>query len=212
MSAYKVLILGLVSLSLFAQGQEAINNYSIPDARNQIMEPKSQITDLDSLNCRFVGNWPFGPSYAVSYDSIRNLAFLGSGGGVYILDVSNPSSPRKVSDAIYTRRIVREVFYKNNRLYIAVGDLGLEIWDVTNPSSPSKLGSYNALGWAWDVYITGSYAYVADGVIPAHLRIIDISNPANPFEVGNCGIQGVLLAFMFPVLMHILRMEQADFE
>lgn len=42
----------------------------------------------DSLNVRFVGNWPFGKSYAVAIDSARNLAFCGSGGGVYILDVS----------------------------------------------------------------------------------------------------------------------------
>lgn len=42
----------------------------------------------DSLNVRFVGNWPFGPSNAVAVDTARSIAFCGSGGGVYILDVS----------------------------------------------------------------------------------------------------------------------------
>ena len=43
---------------------------------------------FDSLNVRFVGNWPFGKSYAVCVDSVRNLVFVGSGGGIYVLDVS----------------------------------------------------------------------------------------------------------------------------
>ena len=51
----------------------------------------------DSLNCRFVGNWPFGFSEAVALDPARNLAFCGSGGGVYVLDVSNPAQPQENS-------------------------------------------------------------------------------------------------------------------
>ena len=56
---------------------------------------------FDSLNCRLVGNWPFGPSYAVAVDSARNLVFCGSGGGVYVLDVSDSANPVKLSDAIH---------------------------------------------------------------------------------------------------------------
>jgi hypothetical protein len=33
-----------------------------------------------------------------------------------------------------------------------------------------------------DVYVSGNYAYVADGY--AGLRVIDVSNPSNPREVG----------------------------
>ncbi|MGC8798212.1 MAG: hypothetical protein ACP5PK_06080, partial [candidate division WOR-3 bacterium] len=54
------------------------------------------IAGFDSLNTRFVGNWPFGHSYAVAYDQARRLVFCGSGGGVYVLSVSNPSNPEKV--------------------------------------------------------------------------------------------------------------------
>lgn len=39
---------------------------------------------FDSLNIRFIGDWPFGPSYAIACDSARNIAFCGSG-GVYTL-------------------------------------------------------------------------------------------------------------------------------
>ncbi|MEO0270009.1 MAG: hypothetical protein ABIM85_06445 [candidate division WOR-3 bacterium] len=82
---------------------------------------------FDSLNVRFIGNWPFGPSYAVSFDPSRNLVFLGSGGGVYILNVSNPSNPQKVSEKIHTRGFVQRLFYEpiNKRLYIAAGQVDL---------------------------------------------------------------------------------------
>jgi len=61
----------------------------------------------DSLNCREKGSWPFGPSYAVANDASRNLTFCGSGAAVYVLDVSNPAAPLKLSEAIRTRGVVQ---------------------------------------------------------------------------------------------------------
>lgn len=110
--------------------------------------------------------------------------FLGSGGGVYILNVSNPSNPVKVSEAIHTIGVVRGLFYEsvNQMLYIASGQGGLEIWDISNQSNPSKLGYYDTPGSARGVYVSGSYAYVANW--DAGLRIIDVSNPSSPYEEG----------------------------
>ena len=62
----------------------------------------------DSLNCRLVGNWPFGPSSAIALDSARALAFVGSGGGVYVLDVSNPAQPVKLSE-VHTQGMVKRL-------------------------------------------------------------------------------------------------------
>ena len=140
--------------------------------------------DFDSLNVAFVGNWPFGPSYAVTKDTIRDVCFLGSGGGVYILDVSNNSSPIKLSEKIHTRGIVRGLYYDDTkqRLYIAAGEGGLEIWDVSNLSNPVKLSCYFTPDSALDVYVSGRYAYVVD--YGYGLRVIDINSPTNPIEVG----------------------------
>ncbi len=124
----------------------------------------------DSLNCREVGTWPFGPSYAVALDVQRGLAFMGSGGGVYVLNISNPNQPVKLSE-IRTRGVVRDLVYNSNLLYIADGPAGLEIWDVANPSLPVKLGACNTPDDAQDVAVSGSYAYVADG--SAGLRVIE---------------------------------------
>ena len=127
--------------------------------------PERPFSGFDSLNVRFIGDWPFGPSYAVAHDNSRNLVFCGSGGGVYILDVSNPSNPVKVSEAIHSGGVVNSLFYdpSNHRLYIA-GEQGmLEIWDISNLSNPYKLGYYFTPGHALGVYVSGNYAYVADG-------------------------------------------------
>jgi len=136
----------------------------------------------DSLNCREKGSWPFGPSYAVAHDASRNLAFCGSGGGVYVLDVSNPAQPQRLSDAIRTRGLVDGLCYQANRLYIAADVAGLEIWDVTNPAAPARLGYYDTPSQARAVAVAGNHAYVADD--EAGLRVISVSDPAHPSEVG----------------------------
>ena len=132
---------------------------------------------FDSLNVSFLGNWPFGPSYAVSYDLTRNLVFLGSGGGVYILDVSDPQNPTKVSEEIHTRGIVYGLFYipSTQTLLIADGPGGLDVWDVSSVQSPYQLSWYPTPGNAFDIFVSGTYAYVADS--NGGLRIINVSTP-----------------------------------
>ena len=144
---------------------------------------------FDSLNVRFIGNWPFGSTGAVDDDSARNLVFCGSGGGVYILDVSNPFAPLKMSEKIHTRGGVRRLFYDSSsqRIYIAAGFAGLDIWDVSNPASPIKLGSCHTR-YACGVYGEDSYVYIAD--VDSGLRVIDVSTPSNPIEVGHCDTPG----------------------
>jgi hypothetical protein len=47
-------------------------------------------------NVELVGAWPFGPSYTVTVD--KGICYLGSGGGIYVLDVSNPAKPEKIAE------------------------------------------------------------------------------------------------------------------
>jgi len=46
----------------------------------------------------------------------------------------------------------------------------------------SLVGRYDTGDWAYGVYVSGSYAYVADE--DDGLRIIDVSDPSSPSEVG----------------------------
>jgi hypothetical protein len=54
--------------------------------------------------------------------------------------------------------------------------------DVSNPSNPREVGYFDTPVVARGVYVSGNYAYVADGYLG--LRVIDVSNPSNPREVG----------------------------
>ena len=47
---------------------------------------------------------------------------------------------------------------------------------------PYEVGYYDTPDFALGVFVSGSYAYVADGY--AGLRIIDVSNPSSPYEAG----------------------------
>jgi hypothetical protein len=120
-------------------------------------------------------------------ESSRNLCFLGSGGGVYILDISTPASAHKTGE-IKTSGVVDDLFYDNSSglLYIAAQRGGLEIWDVSHAESSRKVGTY-ATDRAAGVFVSGSYAYVVDTVSShAGLKVVDVSNPASPQEVGSC--------------------------
>ncbi|MBI2862472.1 MAG: hypothetical protein HYX89_06610 [Chloroflexi bacterium] len=66
--------------------------------------------------------------------------------------------------------------------YIGVGPR-LVILDISNPASPVVIGQSPVLpDWVQGVAVSGSYAYVAD--YDYGLRIINVANPASPFEAG----------------------------
>lgn len=59
---------------------------------------------------------------------------------------------------------------------------------ICNTGQIQLVGSYNTPGWSRDVYVRDGYAYVAD--YDGGFRIIDISTPSNPTEVGFCFMPG----------------------
>ncbi len=79
--------------------------------------------------------------------------------------------------------------------YVA-GGLGLDILDVSDPMNPRVAGNVPITNQAFDVAISGSYAYVGDLLYGLH--VVDISNPAHPAVVGTVnlpnGAQGGIAA------------------
>ena len=152
----------------------------------------------DSLNVRWVGSWSYGGAGPISVGEIKGTpyAFLGSGGGIIVFDVSNPSSPVKMGE-VGTPGGVGGLFFLNNRIYVAnVG--GLRIYDASDPSSPLFLGNCSILpidplnDKTIDVWVEGNYAYVAGNTYG--LQIVDVSNPSSPKEVGHYDTPGQAFA------------------
>ncbi|MBI4726783.1 hypothetical protein HY768_06115 [candidate division TA06 bacterium] len=68
-------------------------------------------------------------------------------------------------------------------LVLTIALLGLcGIVQAQDSSNVRTVGYYDTPGYARGVAVSGSYAYVADG--DSGLRIIDISDPSSPTEIG----------------------------
>jgi hypothetical protein len=68
-------VISIINLCLYGQARAAHEISSKDFHQDNLTKDNSKLL-FDSLNCRFVGNWPFGPAYAVAYDSARNLVFF----------------------------------------------------------------------------------------------------------------------------------------
>jgi hypothetical protein len=158
---------------------------------------------FDSLNVRFVGNWPFGSCQSITGDSTRHIGFCGSGGGVYILLISVPSNPILLSEGIHTRGNVIDLYYDESpqRLYTASG-YGFEIWDVSNSSNPYLLGCHHDTARSVSkLHVSGNYAYIIDG----DLRIFDVSNPSIPQEVCHYVFEQAADVFVVDSLAYVVQ-------
>jgi hypothetical protein len=147
----------------------------------------------DSLNVRFIGNWPFGASRAVV--AADEYVLLGSGGGIYVVDISDPMRPVVVSDTMRTRGFVTSMraSYLSPPaavLYAGVGKAGIEAWDILNLPIPERICTYTTPGYAHDYDAMGTFrqweTYVAAG--DSGLRVVNLY--LQPEEIGFCYTPG----------------------
>ena len=101
--------------------------------------------------------------------------------GLYIMDISNPYNPQQIGHYNpHAWAIWYDVHISGSYAYVGTSN-GLIILSISNPSDPYFVGSCNTYR-ASGVYLSGSYAYIADHL--GGLRVIDVSTPSNPTEVG----------------------------
>ncbi|MFZ0388998.1 MAG: hypothetical protein WAN36_00955, partial [Calditrichia bacterium] len=143
----------------------------------------------------WVGSWPYGPVQSVAVDSARNLAFIGSGGAVMTLDITDPANPQMINKAIRTRGIVEDIAVDetNQRIILACDEGGYEIWDVQNTAAPQRLTRSEIIYGGVEtpvhnVQLSGSIAIFECGW--GYVNTVDISSPANPVQVSLNGVMG----------------------
>lgn len=140
------------------------------------------------------GAWAFGPTYAVDEDQARNLAFVGSGGVVRVVNLSNPAVPQHVAD-LHTHGLVEDVFYDaaSQRLFLACGEGGMEIWDLADPAAPALLGRTEIL--YFDVETPVGHVEVTGDIAVAecawgYVHTLDVGDPTAPVQVAFNGVMG----------------------
>ncbi|HQM14155.1 MAG: LVIVD repeat protein [Chloroflexi bacterium ADurb.Bin360] len=122
-------------------------------------------------------------------DMVRGITIVGSyayigdrWSGLRIVDVSTPEQPVEVG-SWETWGWVHGVAVSGGYAYLATTE-GLVVIDVADPTSPVYHGGLATPGYGQRLVVRGGYVYYADG--SAGLRIIDVSNPTVPKEVGHC--------------------------
>jgi len=134
----------------------------------------------------------------------QNYAYAATNvrGSFFTIDVSDYSSPvvRQINNISGN---VFEVDIEDNYLYVSSGNI--QIYDISETDSPVFAGEYMGPSQIYGVDVQGQYAYVTpvwDG-----LQIVDISDPGNPFLVGECPLVGPFQVFVRENLAFVTERE-----
>ncbi|MFC1495171.1 C13 family peptidase [Thermodesulfobacteriota bacterium] len=118
-----------------------------------------------------------------------SYAYVAADGGyLQVFDISNPVNPKLTASVSAPGDCAAyDIFVSENYAYMADRFNGLHVIDISDPSSPQIMGSVNTPYTPWGVFVSGSYAYVADisTNIPNGLQVINISDPSSPQIIGS---------------------------
>jgi len=134
------------------------------------------------------GSWepPSGSIRAGSVDGqVAYLATYEYGGTnhIYVVDVSDPAHPMALGSLSFDEA-PRAVASVGHLVYLTT-DPELVVIDASDPSAPAVVGSYSAASATLGLLaVAGTTAHVADSSNDL-VRIIDVSNPNDPVEVGS---------------------------
>jgi hypothetical protein len=153
--------------------------------RAEVVDPAGDVevpNDVAVLN---------GVAYlAVGEDDYYDPSVPPGDGGLRTYDITDPTAPTPLG-GIDTADAALDVEIAAGLAFVAARTDGLRIFDVTNPSAPVDTGALALPGRTAKVEIVGTTAYVVDQGIRHHyygayraLRIVDVSNAADPVELG----------------------------
>jgi len=143
------------------------------------------------------------PAKATGVAASTGLAFVTygdnrSGGGLQVVDVSDPGTPQ-LSATVELEKPAVDVALDGNLAYVATTRT-LHVFDVADPAQPRPVGSldpenWDAIGPANRLAVASGYAYLATGIsaqfpggcIPffGRLLVIDVWTPERPVVVGH---------------------------
>lgn len=116
-------------------------------------------------------------------------AFVATGGGLSVLDISTPTNPSVIA-ALPTEALTSCVLLSGETLFLGGSDV-LYLLDVRRPQQPTIISSIPLEGEAMDLHLAGALLFVA---VEHGLAIIDVSDPAQPLPLGGLPMIGQVRA------------------
>ena len=126
----------------------------------------------------------------MAVDVVDSISFLANQvNGLEVIDVSNPSYPVKLNS--YPGSVF-DVQVEGELAYLADWNNGLIILNVSNPSAITFISQFPISGACLQVDVNAGVAYLIDHYSDySGLRLIDISDPFNPFQIGSYSPSGI---------------------
>ena len=128
----------------------------------------------------------------------QDFAFVADGGdGLRVIDISDPNRLREVS-FFSSSSSALAVAVSEGRAYLAGGPEGLWVIGAGRPFVYlEELGRYTPEAHVIDVTVTGDYAFTvvrnrAAGDRTSDVRVVDVSDPKSPREVGGFELPGLV--------------------
>src|SRR6185295_7233665 len=204
-------ILGMIDTPGTAKGVALSGNHAFVAAGSAVVVEGTRLYVLDGLQLRIVdvAN-PAAPVLRSTTNAFAahgvaaagSFAFLASPdvkpavnqGGLYVLDVSNPTAPRVLTNLVggHDNWGVGVV---GNIGVVAGNSLGLKVVDVATPAQPRVIGAL--AGIVKGATMAGQYAYIVR-VLPGNpgtteLAIVDLRVPSSPVITGRVPVGGTNL-------------------
>ena len=158
-------------------------NYAyVSDINNGIIV----VNVTDPSTPEFVGSWiKSDVSDACVYGDYLYVTDIND--GLSVVNITDLSTP----ELIYTIAIsgvVQAIDIDGYYVYLACSNGGFQVVQIADVS-PNLAGSVNTPGFAYDVFVSGDYAYVADGNVRG-LEILNITDPYTPTSAGFYNLAG----------------------
>jgi len=132
----------------------------------------------DPLKPRVEATLPLNNGHSV-VQQFRYL-WVTDGDGLKVVDITQPTAPRLVNDALVSLKEARRVHIARTYAYVAAGSDGLVIVDIERPEKPRVLTMFkDGIVDAQDVTVASTnaslFAYIADGA--GGLKVVQLTAP-----------------------------------
>lgn len=134
-------------------------------------------------NLMGIGYFPINGDklWGVALNQIGTYAFItGESGALRKINISNPYNPLLIGTNL-SGTSLRRIVVQDPYAFVADYNFGLRIYDIT-PAQPVLFRSLPLTGNPFTIKINGPYLYIA--CESGGMRIINISNPSTPSEIG----------------------------